>query len=198
MSTGIQAQSRTLGLAGCLFGLLAILAALLPPLLTPSLAPAPRAEPVAASKPHTLKGRVLEKLTAPRKEEAKPAPADAPPNLQVIATGLALLAIALAAVALIRREEKLYAAVAAALGTGTLAFQVALLFAGAILAILVLSALLGQADAGFPPWAILAGGIVILASVAVFGFGLVSPWLLVLVIAGAIAILGVLSLLGFW
>jgi hypothetical protein len=201
VSTDIQAQSRSFGTAGILVGLFALMTVLLPPLLAPVPAPAPQTETASTGKPHPLKERVLEKLklASPKKEEPKAALSGSPQYLQTAATALALFAIVFASVALIRREERIYAGIAAALGIGTLALQLALLFAGVLIAVLGLSAVLGQTAEVYPPRTIAAGAILILAAVALPAFGVVSPWLVVLVIAVGIAILGLSSLVGgFW
>lgn len=151
MSTGIEARPRSFGVAGSLAGLLALIAVLLPPLLVPMFAAAPQTEIAAPGKSHSLKERVLEKLKlAPaQKQVPKPALGGWAQYFPPAAIALALFAIALAVGAVIRREEKIYAGVAAALGIGALAFQLAILFAGAAIAILVLYVVLNQSDGSF-------------------------------------------------
>jgi hypothetical protein len=192
MNTSLQARPRGFGVAGSLIGLLALIAVVLPQWVLPAVLPAAPAGQIAVETRHTLKERILAKLkrVAPKKEEAKPAPENWRQHFLIAAVSLALLAITLAVLSLVRREEKLYAGVAAALGIGAIALQAAILVAGAAVAILILYLVLKQPDGGFQI------AVFVFAIIGILGLGLVSPLLAALVIGAAILILFVQSFLG--
>ncbi len=191
MNTSLQARPRGFGVAGSLMGLLALIAVVLPQWVLPAVLPAAPAGQIAVETRHTLKERILAKLkrVAPKKEEAKPTPENWRQHLLIAAVSLALLAITLAVLSLVRREEKLYAGVAAALGIGAIAIQAAILVAGAAVAILILYLVLKQLDGGFQI------AVFAFAIIGILGLGLVSPLLAALVIGAAILILIVQSFL---
>jgi hypothetical protein len=196
VSGAIQAQPRSFGAAGIVAGLLALIAVAMAQWVLP-MVPAPRPlENTAVQKP--LKDRVLEKLklASPKKEEAKPLLEGWIQPLQTAAIGLAVLAIILAAIAVFRREERIYAGVAAALGISALALQLAILFAGVVVAILILYVVLGQHDGGLQPVTIVGGVVFVLAIVAAFAFGIASPMVVALMVCIAAVILAISSLLG--
>ena len=195
MNTSLQARPRGFGVAGSLIGLLALIAVVLPQWVLPAVLPAAPAGQIAVETRHTLKERILAKLkrVAPKKEEAKPAPENWRQHILIAAVSLALLAITLAVLSLVRREEKLYAGVAAALGISAIVLQAAILVAGAAVAILILYLVLNQPDGGFQ---IAVSAIFVFAIIGILGLGLVSPQLAALVIGAAILILIVQSFLG--
>jgi hypothetical protein len=183
--------------AGSLIGLLALIAVVLPQWVLPAVLPAAPAGQIAVETRHSLKERIMAKLkrVAPKKEEAKPAPEDWRQHLSIAAASLALLAITLAVLSLVRREEKLYAGVAAALGIGAIVLQAAILVAGVAVAILILYLVLNQSDGGFQIAVIGTPAIFLLSIMAILGLGLVSPTLGALVIV-AILILSIYLQLG--
>jgi hypothetical protein len=197
MKTGVQARPRGLGVAGSLVGLLALIAAVMPQWLLPVLPSAGRAEPIAVERRHSLKERILEKLkpVTPEKQEARHDPDRWRPRFLAAAVSLALLAITLAVFSVFRREDRLYAGLAAALGIAALAFQLTILSAGAVIAILVLYAVLGQHESVFPQPAFAIGAIFALTIVTILVLGLASPMLAALLIGAAIVIFGIYSLL---
>jgi hypothetical protein len=67
-------------------------------------------------------------------------------GLSIAAVSLGLLAIALALLSVIRREEKLLPGVAAALGIGAIAFQVMWIVIGAVVMIMIVYAVLNHLD----------------------------------------------------
>ncbi len=200
MNTSLQARPSGFGVAGSLIGLLALIAVVLPQWVLPAALPAAPAGQIAVETRHTLKERILAKLkrVAPKKEEAKPAPENWRQHILIGAVSLALLAITLAVLSLVRREEKLYAGVAAALGVGAVVLQAAILVAGAAATILILYLVLNQPDGGFQIAVIAISAIFVFAIIGILGLGLVSPLLAALVIGAAILILIVQSFLGWF
>lgn len=200
MNTSLQARPRGFGVAGSLMGLLALIAVVLPQWVLPAVLPAAPAGQIAVETRHTLKERILAKLkrVAPKKEGAKPAPENWKQHFLIAAVSLALLAITFAVLSLARREEKLYAGVAAALGVGAVVLQAAILVAGAAATILILYLVLNQPDGGFQIAVIAISAIFVFAIIGILGLGLVSPLLAALVIGAAILILIVQSFLGWF
>ena len=201
MNTSLPARPRGLGLAGCLIGLLALIAVAIPQWVLPAVLPAGTAHHATDGAAHGIKERIMAKLkraapnAAPKKEEARSGLGEWG-RLSLIATvSLGLLAVGLAVLSLIRREVKLYAGIAAALGIGAIALQAAILFAGAAIAILVLFLVLNQSDGGLQAAAIGIGAIFVFAVIALLGLGLASPLLTAVFIGAVIAILVVQWLL---
>lgn len=192
MNTSLQARPRGLGVAGSLIGLLALIAVAISQWVLPAVLPGEPAHHVAVDTGHSLKERIMAKLkrVTPKKEETRSALGEWRHLLFNAAVSLGVLAIALAVLSLIRREEKLYAGVAVALGIGAIALQTAILFAslGAFVAILILYLVLNQPDGGFQIAVIGIGAIFLFAVIA----GLASFQLAALVIGAAIVILIVL------
>jgi hypothetical protein len=198
MNASLQVRSRGFGAAGSLIGLLALIAVVLPQWVLPAVLPAASPEPVAVEVHHTLKERILAKLKpkTTQKQEIRSGPDSWKQYFPAAAMALALLAISLAVLSVFRREEKLYAGMAAALGAGAIALQLTVLFAGAVLAILVLYIVLRQPDGAFQQGAIAIGAIFLFSMLAVLGLGPVSPLLAALAIGAAIVIFGITWLLG--
>jgi hypothetical protein len=190
--------------AGSLIGLLALIAVAIPQWVLPAVLPAAPAPHSAMDAGHSLgerimaklKGTALKKDSAPKMQEAESAQEEWRRVLLAAAVSLGLLAIVLAVFSLIRREEKLYAGVAAALGIGAIALQAAILVAGAAATILILYLVLKQSDGGFQFAGIGIGAIVVFAVIAILGAGLVSPQLAALIAVAVTLILIVLSFLG--
>jgi hypothetical protein len=190
MDTSVQLRPRAAGLAGSIIGLLALIAAVLPQWALPAVLPAPPGERIVIDTGHSLRERVIAKLKGVSGKRQKPRS-----ELEIwsqrfsaAAIALALLAITLAVISLIRREEKLYAGLAAAPGIGAIAFQLTLLYAGPIFAIILLYAVRNQLDETLPFGAIAIGLVAILSIIGLVAAGLASPAVLALVIGAAIAI----------
>jgi hypothetical protein len=204
MNTSLQARPRGFGVAGSLIGLLALIAVAIPQWVLPVVLPAAPAQHDAVDAGHSLKERIMAKLkgtalkkdSAPKMEEAESGQEEWRRVFQAAAVSLGLLAIVLAVFSLIRREERLYAGVAAALGIGAIALQAAILVAGAAVTILILYLVLKQSDGGFQFAGIGIGAIFVFAVIAILGAGLVSPQLAALLAGAVILILIVLSFLG--
>jgi hypothetical protein len=204
MNTSIQARPRGFGVAGSLIGLLALIAVAIPQWVLPAVLPAAPAQHGAVDAGHSFKERIMAKLkgtalkknSAPKMQEAESGQEEWRRVFQAAAVSLGLLAIVLAVFSLIRREEKLYAGVAAALGVGAIALQAAILVAGAAATILILYLVLKQSDGGFQFAGIGIGAIFVFAVIAILGAGLVSPQLAALIAVAVILILIVLSFLG--
>jgi hypothetical protein len=116
-------------------------------------------------------------------------------RFSIAAISLALLAITLAVFSILRREEKLYAGVAAALSASAIAFQLIILLAGALLAIAVLYAVLKQPDSASQLIIIPIGAAIVFLIIAVLAMGLISPLLAALAGGAAIVILIIYSIL---
>jgi hypothetical protein len=198
MNTSLQARPRGLGVAGSLIGLLALIAVAIPQWVLPAVPPAEPAQTAAVNTGHSLKERIMAKLkrVTPKKEEKRPEREDWRRLFSAGAVSLAVLAIILAVLSLIRREEKLYAGVAAALGGGAIALQAAILVAGAAATVLILYLVLNQSDGGFQFAGIGIAALLVLAVIAILVLGLVSPQLAVLIAGAVILISIVLSFLG--
>jgi hypothetical protein len=144
MTAIARSQPRALGLAGSLFGLLALIAALLPTWVLPAVLPAKPLDQIVVETGRTIK----EHLTARakgliyHKTEPKTALESWSQAFSIAALSLGVLAIAFAVFSLWRREEKLPAAAGAALGIGAIVAQVTLLLIGAVIVILIVYAVL--------------------------------------------------------
>jgi hypothetical protein len=141
--TNSAVKPRRLGVIGCIVGLLALVAAVLPHWFVPAMFPPPQSEQGKTNtgqKPH---GRFfigrregVEQQIQVRDEGTGDRLMGA---FSTAAISLSLLAIVLAVLSLIFREEKLLAGVSAALGTVALAIEVAYILAPyAFLLILIL------------------------------------------------------------
>ncbi len=197
MNTGVQARPRGFGVVGSLVGLLALIAVIIPQWLLPMLPSGGQTEQIAVERHHGLKERILEKLklVTPKKQETRHDTDSGSPRFLAAAVTLALLAIILAGFSVFRREERLYAGVAAALGIAALVLQLTILFVGAVIAMLVLYAVVVQLDSAFQQTVIAIGVIFMLSIIAILVLGLASPTLAALLIGAAIVIFFIYSLL---
>ncbi|MEZ2146616.1 hypothetical protein AAE026_30645 [Bradyrhizobium sp. DN5] len=139
--TSSTAPSRRLGIIGSIVGVLALMAAVLPRWVVPIVFPPPPAEQVIVDTGHRIKDRVMARVKgveyqAPRIE--KSAARSWSETASVTAISLGLLAILLSVLALIFREERLLAAVAATLGTGAIAIEISYVMIGALILIAIL------------------------------------------------------------
>lgn len=149
MTATADSQPRALGIAGSVFGLLALAAALLPTWILPAILPAKPLDQIVVETGHSIKERIAAaraKITVTRKTEEKTALESWSEIFSIAAVGLGFLAIACAVLSLLRSEERLPAALAAALGAGAIVAQIALLLAGALIAVLLVCAILDHLD----------------------------------------------------
>lgn len=140
-TTSSAVPSRRLGIIGSIVGVLALMAAVLPRWVVPIVFPPPPADKVIVDTGHRIKDRVIAKVTgleyqAPKVE--KSTGRSWSETASVTAISLGLLAILLSVLSLIFREERLLAAVAAALGTGAIAIEISFVMIGALILIAIL------------------------------------------------------------
>ena len=133
--------SRRLGVIGSLVGLLAFIAAVLPHWVVPIMYPPPPVDQVIVDTGHRIKDRIVARVKgveyqAPKVE--KSAGRSWSEAASVTAISLGLLAILLSVLALISREERLLAAVAATLGTGAIAIEISFVMIGALILLAIL------------------------------------------------------------
>jgi cation transport ATPase len=122
MDSGIPVRFNGLGFASVVAGLLALIAVAMPQWVVP---PPPRPMEVHL----TLKDRIVEKLkNIGHKKERTRQPAGWREGVPFIAIVLALLAVLLGALAVLRGEEHLYSGVGSILGFGALAFQLTIMY----------------------------------------------------------------------
>jgi hypothetical protein len=145
VTTRSVAPSRRLGVIGSLIGLLAFIAAALPHWVVPIVTPPPPADQVSVDTGHRLRDRLIARVKgiereAPRRETS---PIDHLNDWSsMTAIPLGLLAIALSVLALIFREEKLMAGVAAVLGAGALIIEISPFIVGLVVVTMVVYAVL--------------------------------------------------------
>ena len=142
-------QSRRLGIIGCIIGLLALLTSA----LTQLLPAAQLAQPIASqateaaapkAKDHvifsTKRFEITRSREAPEQHTAGTTWNDV---LSMTAASLGVLAIALAVLAVIFREEKLLAGIAAVLGAAAIAVQIWWVLIIVAVAIVILNGIVG-------------------------------------------------------
>ena len=139
--TSSALPSRRLGIIGSIVGVLALMAAVLPHWVVPMVFPPPPADQVIVDTGHRIKDRVIARVKgveyqAPRIE--KSAGRSWSETASATAISLGLLAILLSVLALIFREERLLAGVAATLGTGAIAVEISFVVIGALILIAIL------------------------------------------------------------
>ncbi|APG07521.1 hypothetical protein BKD09_04185 [Bradyrhizobium japonicum] len=140
-TTSSALPSRRLGIIGSIVGVLALIAAVLPHWVVPMIFPPPPADQVIVDTGHRIKDRVIARVKgveyqAPKVE--KSAGRSWSETASATAISLGLLAILLSVLALIFREERLLAAVAAILGTGAIAIEISFVMIGALILIAIL------------------------------------------------------------
>ena len=140
-TTSSALPSRRLGIIGSIVGVLALMAAVLPHWVVPMIFPPPPADQVIVDSGHRIKDRVIARVKgveyqAPKVE--KSAGRSWSETASATAISLGLLAILLSVLALIFREERLLAAVAAILGTGAIAIEISFVMIGALILIAIL------------------------------------------------------------
>ncbi|WP_456618472.1 MULTISPECIES: hypothetical protein [unclassified Bradyrhizobium] len=133
--------SLRLGVIGSLIGLLAFIAAVLPHWVVPIVYPPPPVDQVVVDTGHRIKDRIIARVKgveyqAPKVEKSAGRSWSEPASVTAISLGL--LAILLSVLSLIFREERLFAAVAATLGTGAIAVEISFVVIGALILIAIL------------------------------------------------------------
>ncbi|WP_431205958.1 hypothetical protein ACQ86E_14610 [Bradyrhizobium betae] len=133
--------SRRLGIIGSIVGILALMAAVLPHWVVPIVFPPPPADQVIVDTGHRIRDRVIARVKGveyqtPKVE--KSAGRSWSETASVAAISLGLLAVLLSVLALIFREERLLAAVAATLGAGAIAIEISFVVIGALILIAIL------------------------------------------------------------
>ncbi|GGI29072.1 hypothetical protein GCM10010987_52580 [Bradyrhizobium guangdongense] len=121
--------------------MLAFIAAVLPHWVVPIIYPPPPADQVIVDTGHRIKDRIIARVKgveyqSPKVE--KSAGRSWSEAASITAISLGLLAILLSVLALVFREERLLAAVAATLGTGAIAIEISFVVIGALILIAIL------------------------------------------------------------
>ena len=121
--------------------MLALIAAILPHWVVPALYPPPPTDKVIVDTGHRIKDRLIARAKgveyeAPVREKSTGSQISQAASTAAISFGL--LAIFFAVLALVFREEKLLAGVAAVLGTGAIAFEFSFFVIGALILIAIL------------------------------------------------------------
>lgn len=140
-TTPSSVPSRRFGVIGSIVGVLALIAAVLPHWVLPVIYPPPPVDKVIVDTGHRLKERLIARVKgvayqAPPRETSTGSQLHDAASIGAISFGL--LAILLSVLALVFREERLLAAVAAALGMGAIAIEISFLFMGVLVLIAVL------------------------------------------------------------
>lgn len=140
-TTSSTVPPRRLGIIGSIVGVLALMAAVLPHWVVPIVFPPPPADKVIVDTGHRIKDRIVAKVKgveyqAPKVE--KSAGRSWSETASVTAISLGLLAVLFSVLALVFREERLLAGVAAALGTGAIAIEISFLAMGVLMLIVIL------------------------------------------------------------
>lgn len=140
-TTSSSVPSRRFGIIGSIVGVLALVAAVLLHWVVPLVFPPPPAEQVIVDTGHRIKDRVIARVKgveyqAPKVENS--AGRTWRETASAAAISLGLLAILLSVVALIFREERLLAGVAAILGTGAIAIEISFVMIGALILMAIL------------------------------------------------------------
>jgi hypothetical protein len=136
-------QSRRLGIIGSIVGLLALIAAVLPHWVLPALYPPPPADQVIVDTGHRLKERLIARAKgveyqAPREEESLGHRLSS--DFSTAAVSLGLLAMVMAVLSPVFREEKLLAGISAALGITAIAVEVSFFVLGVLFLIAIIYA----------------------------------------------------------
>jgi len=135
--------SRRLGIIGSIVGLVALIAAVLPHWVLPALYPPPPADQVIVDTGHRLKERLIARAKgieyqAPKQEKSTGSRLNG--DFSTAAISLGLLAIVMAVLALIFREEKPLAGVSATLGATAIAIEISFFVLGVLFVIAIIYA----------------------------------------------------------
>jgi hypothetical protein len=141
--TSSTLPSRRLGIIGSLVGLLALIAAVLPHWVLPAMYPPPPADQVIVDTGHRLKERLIARAKgveyqAPKQQKSTGAPLSG--EFSTAAISLGLLAIVMAVLALVFREERLLAGVSATLGITAIAIEISFFVLGVLFIIAIIYA----------------------------------------------------------
>jgi hypothetical protein len=141
--TSATLPSRRLGIIGSLVGLLALIAAVLPHWVLPALYPPPPADQVIVDTGHRLKERLIARAKgveyqAPKRETSTRDRLGG--EFSTAAISLGLLAVAMAVLALVFREERLLAGVSATLGLTAIAIEISFFVLGVLFVIAIIYA----------------------------------------------------------
>jgi hypothetical protein len=137
--------SRRFGMIGSIVGLLALIAAVLPHWVVPMVYPSPLIDQVIVDTGHRLKERLIARSKGVEYRAPQRVRSDADrwnDGLALGAVSLGLLAIVFAICSLFFREERLLAGVSAALGSGAIAFELAVVAIGALILIAIIYAIM--------------------------------------------------------
>jgi len=139
--TSATLPSRRLGIIGSLVGLLALIAVVLPHWVLPALYPPPPADQVIVDTGHRLKERLIARAKgveyqAPKREISTGDRLGG--EFSTAAISLGLLAVAMAVLALVFREERLLAGVSATLGLTAIAIEVSFFVLGVLFVIAII------------------------------------------------------------
>jgi hypothetical protein len=132
---------RSFGIIGSVVGLLGLIAAVLPLWLLPAIYPPRPADQVIVDTAQRVRDRIAARVRGVEYEARQ----ETNPRefwyraFSVAAVSLGLIAIALAVVSVLRREEWRYAGTAAAVGVGAIAFQAVMAALGALIAIVIIA-----------------------------------------------------------
>lgn len=141
--TNSTLPSRRLGIIGSIVGLLALIAAVLPHWVLPALYPPPPADQVIVDTGHRLKERLIARAKgveyhAPKQEKTTGDRLSG--DFSTAAISLGLLAVVLAVLSLVFREEKLLAGVSASLGITAIAIEISFFVLGVLFVVAVIYA----------------------------------------------------------
>ena len=141
--TSATLPSRRLGIIGSLVGLLALIAAVLPHWVLPALYPPPPADQVIVDTGHRLKERLIARAKgveyqAPKREISTGDRLGG--EFSTAAISLGLLAVVMAVLALVFREERLLAGVSATLGLTAIAIEISFFVLGVLFVIAIIYA----------------------------------------------------------
>jgi len=145
--TGSVARAPRLGMIGSIVGLLALIAAVLPHWVMPVLYPPEPIDQVLVEIGHGVKERLAARAKgveyqAPQRE---PSRADRLSRwFSVAAISFGLLAIVLAVVSQIFREERRFAGISATLGVFAIAFEFSFIVLGVLVLIAIIYAVMNQ------------------------------------------------------
>jgi hypothetical protein len=141
--TSSALPSRRLGIIGSLVGLSALIAAVLPHWVLPAMYPPPPADQVIVDTGHRLKERLIARAKgveyqAPKQETSTGGRLSG--EFSTAAISLGLLAVVMAVLALVFREEKLLAGVSATLGMTAIAIEISFFVLGVLFVIAIIYA----------------------------------------------------------
>jgi hypothetical protein len=185
MTGGVPVRRTGFGLAGFAAGIFALIAVAIPQWVAPR--PQVVLRPATVEMHQSFRERYMEHVRElERKRHEKREPAGWREGVPALAVLLALAAITLGVISVLRGEALVYSGVAATLGFGAIAFQLTFFYAIAACLILLLYAGMEQPSGAVELAAVAIGAILVLSILAMFGLGFASA----LFLAGAaIAIL---------